>query len=438
MFDNMAKAQNSSFHQSDLEKSLGMSDGSSSLNNSHTQMSEEDKIMSESKKFLNYLKAVKNVVPANADSENTNNLVRLMEQLKSNDTQGIVDMMSGFKEKPQQPQNYLFNTPGGNRENVPPKYQYEYQLDTPDIKDRYRTQPRFEEDKEQSNTINVPDSVNQNYAQFKARQAYAALANKLDAESPGFGLPGDISKLNSDKLSEHIKSSQKKRLEKVLEKEQIQNSKSFQNPSTYDNRFLSPPSASEGMTQTELYLRQIAEEPQLMDVSVDDEPAFQNGTHENTQQSLRHDNLPDNFKENTTNIFDEMEHGEVMRSIGSHLYQDFKNRVQRQQTIQQNLEKEMYRKMNESKVNQKSQRLYLKRIEKDIEDVLVFVDDQTTGLITFNGLGYVLFFLDVFKVQYNEEYLTKLSQKSGKAFDKNMVNGQSLNNFNLINFVTLK
>lgn len=192
-----------------------------------------------------------------------------------------------------------------------------------------------------------------------------------------------------------------------------------------------------GKNREEL-LRKLIEEPQFIDNSVDDEPHESNPPSASDQQSTRDNQLPENFKENTTNIFDEMEHGEVIRSIGSHLYQDFKDRVQRQKMIQENLEKERIRKMNESKVNQKSQKMYIKKISKDIKEVLDFVDDQATSLITFNGLGYVLFFLDVFKVQYNEEYLNKLSQKSGKTFNKEMVNEQSLNHFQVISFVTLK
>lgn len=133
-----------------------------------------------------------------------------------------------------------------------------------------------------------------------------------------------------------------------------------------------------------------------------------------------------------------MENGQIARSIGSHLYQDFKNRMARQQAIQENLQKEMYKKMNESKVNQKSEKLVIKKIEKNIVEVLEFVDDQGTSLLTFNGLGYALYFLDIFKVQYNEEYLSKLSKQAGKDFNKNMVNKQSLNHYKIISFVTLK
>lgn len=222
-----------------------------------------------------------------------------------------------------------------------------------------------------------------------------------------------------------------------MQKEMTSNSKSFTSTPAQDNNFLSPMYTNDHMTHTEQYLRQIVEEPQLLDASVDDEPVEAHPLSSQGQQSERNQ-LPDNFRSNTTNIFDEMENGEVIRSIGSHLYQDFKNRMKRQQIIQENLEKEMYKKMNESKVNQKSQKLVIKKIEKNIHDVLDFVDDQNTSLLTFNGLGYVLYFLDIFKVQYNEEYLNKLSNKSGRQFNKEMVNEQSLNHFKIISFVTLK
>lgn len=184
------------------------------------------------------------------------------------------------------------------------------------------------------------------------------------------------------------------------------------------------------------HLKDLTQAPELMDVSVDDEPYEGNTASIYDQQS--DNNTGVKFKENSTNMFDDMENGQVVRSIGSHLYQDFKNREQRQQAIKEYNDKEMLKKMNESKVNTKSQKMYIKRIQKDIKEVIDFVDDQNTGLITFNGLGYVLYFLDVFKIQYNETYLNKLSKKSGKVYTKEMLNEQSLNNYSTISFVTLK
>ena len=58
----------------------------------------------------------------------------------------------------------------------------------------------------------------------------------------------------------------------------------------------------------------------------------------NEQDDLNHD-----FKQEDPNIFDEMENGDIWRSIGSHLYQDFKNRIKRQQLVQENLDREMYK-----------------------------------------------------------------------------------------------
>ena len=206
-----------------------------------------------------------------------------------------------------------------------------------------------------------------------------------------------------------------------------------QNAMSQDN---SNSNSEDNISTAAQHLKDLIQTPELLDASVDDEPYDINSISNCDQQSDQ--NLPVKFKENSTNMFDDMANGEVSRSIGSHLYQDFKNRVQRQQVIQENLDREMQRKMNESKVNFKSQRMYIKRIEKDIKEVIDFVDDQNTGLVTFNGLGYILYFLDVFKVQYNEQYLNKLSQKSGKKFHKEMVNEQSLNNYSVISFVTLK
>ena len=107
-------------------------------------------------------------------------------------------------------------------------------------------------------------------------------------------------------------------------------------------------------------------------------------------------------------MFDESDAPSVESSIGSYLYQDFKNRVQRQRLVKETLEKEMLDKMNSSKVNKKSRDLVIKKIEKDIQNILEFVDDQNTSFITYNGLGYVLYFLDVFKIHYNEQYLKKI------------------------------
>lgn len=94
--------------------------------------------------------------------------------------------------------------------------------------------------------------------------------------------------------------------------------------------------------------------------------------------------------------------------------------------------------MNESKVNQKSQKLVIKKIEKDLVNVLDFVDDEGTALITYNGLGYILFFLDVFKIQYNDEYMAKLMQINSKSNIKDSSNEHMLNHSKALSFVTAK
>ena len=44
-----------------------------------------------------------------------------------------------------------------------------------------------------------------------------------------------------------------------------------------------------------------------------------------------------------------------------------------------------------------------KKVEKDIETVVHFVDDDNSMKITYHGLGYILNFLDVFKIAFAEE-----------------------------------
>ena len=75
------------------------------------------------------------------------------------------------------------------------------------------------------------------------------------------------------------------------------------------------------------------------------------------------------------------------------------------------------------------------KIEKDINNVFDFVDDQNTNFITYNGVGYILFFLDVFKIHYNEQYLSK-----GNSRYVQMKLGQdvSFNSKQKIDFVSIK
>lgn len=60
----------------------------------------------------------------------------------------------------------------------------------------------------------------------------------------------------------------------------------------------------------------------------------------------------------------------------------------------------------------------LKKIWWDIDRVVSFVDDENTNILTFPGLGYIFFFLGVFKVAYNENFQidsSKIEEGSFKA-----------------------
>ena len=45
-----------------------------------------------------------------------------------------------------------------------------------------------------------------------------------------------------------------------------------------------------------------------------------------------------------------------------------------------------------------------KKIRKDVESVLGFIDDENTSQIMFSGLGYSFYFLGVYKIIFNEQY----------------------------------
>lgn len=55
-------------------------------------------------------------------------------------------------------------------------------------------------------------------------------------------------------------------------------------------------------------------------------------------------------------------------------------------------------------MNSKSHQLVTKKVRKDIESVLEFIDDQDQGQIMFSGLGYSLYFLGVYRIIFNENY----------------------------------
>lgn len=63
-------------------------------------------------------------------------------------------------------------------------------------------------------------------------------------------------------------------------------------------------------------------------------------------------------------------------------------------------------------MNQISYKLVSKKIRKDIESVMTFIDDENTNKIMFSGVGYSFFFLGVYKIIFNEQYdLDNLSEE---------------------------
>ena len=81
----------SSFRASGVSHQYG---GNSDLNNrsmndSNNNMSEDDKILSESKNFVNYLKAMNSIVPTFGENDNTRKLIDIMEQLKNTNSSKV-------------------------------------------------------------------------------------------------------------------------------------------------------------------------------------------------------------------------------------------------------------------------------------------------------------------------------------------------------------
>lgn len=242
----------------------------------------------------------------------------------------------------------------------------------------------------------------------------------------------DIMKMKSEDLGKIVRESQQKRLErlyKASEESAGKNSLSIED-SEYREYKRAKNMKTDPVPNGRDLFRKIVEENLYDELTKSDHDKKSTSKQViNVKADVTHD-----FKETSTTMFDEVEKGEVVRSIGSYLYQDFKNRVQRQNLVLENLNKEVDRKMNESKVNKKSRELVIKKIQKDIANVLDFVDDQNTNFITYNGLGYILFFLDVFKIHYNEQYLQKVTGVP------NIKPGQdvSFNHKQLISFVAIK
>ena len=75
------KAKSSDFAYS--KQSVVPSSGINTSYDSHKTMSEDEKILLESKRFENYLNAMKNIVPRFVENENSKKIINLMEKLKS-------------------------------------------------------------------------------------------------------------------------------------------------------------------------------------------------------------------------------------------------------------------------------------------------------------------------------------------------------------------
>lgn len=209
-----AQLNNSSFRGSNSSRTMGVNSEShdESLNESNNQLTDDEKVLEESKRFMNYLKAVKNIVPAFADNENTNKLINIMEQLKKSDSDGIVGLMKTLNNSKNLVQQTTTQSQHSNDEYKENKYgnaNTELNFNTPEVRDRYMTQPRMEESKTQARPLILPESDNLNYASFKARQAYNTLVNGIEGDSLGQNSSERFAKMNSEELSELVRSSQK-------------------------------------------------------------------------------------------------------------------------------------------------------------------------------------------------------------------------------------
>ena len=166
----------------------------------------------------------------------------------------------------------------------------------------------------------------------------------------------EIMNLKSDDLGKIVKDSQKKRLDRLYKAEvdsAIKNSIGSRSEVNSEQHY-SPQNEDKYPNGRDLF-KKIAEQD-LID-------EFTKSEKDKSSASgliNYHTETPHDFKENSTTMFDEIESNNVVRSVGSYLYQDFKNRVQRQKLVQENLEKEMLKKMNQSKVNKKSRELVIK------------------------------------------------------------------------------
>ena len=82
----------SSFHASGTSNKYANNSNlnNHSLNESGNDMSEDDKILLESKNFVNYLKAMNSITPSFGENENTKKLIDIMQQLKDTNSNKVL------------------------------------------------------------------------------------------------------------------------------------------------------------------------------------------------------------------------------------------------------------------------------------------------------------------------------------------------------------
>lgn len=201
--------------------------------------------------------------------------------------------------------------------------------------ERYRTQPRVDKANPENRIINIIGTSDTHEASKKIRNAYRSLIQDQNATESDENELSKLAKLNSEELEKWVKDSQKKRLERLARAEEI----TIKQPNFTE---VSPanivkPKTNSQPSGAEIF-RKIAEEYNLKEERERPQNVKYEQSDSNEQENVQHQ-----FSHDDPNIFDEIENGEVCRSIGSHLYKDFQDRVKRQQLAQESLEKEMYK-----------------------------------------------------------------------------------------------
>ena len=85
------------------------------------------------------------------------------------------------------------------------------------------------------------------------------------------------------------------------------------------------------------------------------------------------------------------------------LYREHEERLQRQRLMEESNNSRIASQINRSKVNVKSHKLALQKIRKDVRNVIEYVDEEEEGLVTYDMLGYVFYYLGIFRVLFAEK-----------------------------------